>query len=223
MKDLFIPKEIADKLQPELSKTLEHINPVNIDLSELDRPILKTADFKLECKESETRPLTQQEKDFYREKLGCSENLIENATIDENGKIYIKTINESKEGQIGEDGVEYVRRTIEVNGIEVEGVFPQFESAIDIQLPEELIQATDSEQAKFANQELKEKVQSDPDFAMQFNDEQLEQIENGETPDGYTWHHSEEYGEMQLISTEDHQNNRHTGGKAIWGGGKENR
>ncbi|WP_180799061.1 HNH endonuclease, partial [Vibrio parahaemolyticus] len=85
------------------------------------------------------------------------------------------------------------------------------------------IQGTDTEQAKFGNQELKEKVQNDPEFAKQFNDEQLEQIENGDTPDGCTWHHNEEPGKMQLISTEDHQNNRHTGGKAIWGGGKENR
>jgi len=223
MMDLSAIKEIASKLQPELSKMLESIDANSIDLDELDRPILEQKDAKPECEESESRPLTQEEKDHYKEKLGCSEHLIEGATIDEDGKIHLKTINESKEGQIGEDGVEYVRKTIEVNGIEVEGVFPQFESAIDAQLPDELIQTTDSEQAKFANQELKEKVQNDPEFAKQFNDEQLEQIENGDTPDGYTWHHNEEPGKMQLISTEDHQNNRHTGGKAIWGGGKENR
>ncbi|EKO3838861.1 HNH endonuclease [Vibrio antiquarius] len=223
MMDLLAIKEIASKLQPELSKMLESIDANSIDLDELDRPILEQKDAKSECEEGETRPLTQEEKEHYKEKLGCSGHLLESATIDEDGKIHLKTINESKEGQIGEDGVEYVLKTIEVNGIEVEGVFPQFESAIDVQLPDELLQATDSEQAKFANQELKEKVQNDPEFAKQFNDEQLEQIENGDTPDGYTWHHNEEPGEMQLISTEDHQNNRHTGGKAIWGGGKENR
>jgi hypothetical protein len=223
MMDLLAIKEIASKLQPELSKLLESIDANSIDLNELDRPILEQVDAKPECEEGEARPLTQEEKDYYREKIGCSGSLLENATIDENGKIYLKTINESKEGQTGEDGVRYERKTVEINGIEVEGVFPQFESAIDVQLPDELIQATDSEQAKFANQELKEKVQNDSEFAKQFSEEQLDQIKNGETPDGYTWHHSEEYGEMQLISTEDHQNNRHTGGKAIWGGGKENR
>jgi hypothetical protein len=223
MMDLLAIKEIASKLQPELSKLLESIDANSIDLNELDRPILEQVDAKPECEEGEARPLTQEEKDDYREKIGCSGSLLENATIDENGKIYLKTINESKEGQTGEDGVRYERKTVEINGIEVEGVFPQFESAIDVQLPDELIQATDSEQAKFANQELKEKVQNDSEFAKQFSEEQLDQIKNGETPDGYTWHHSEEYGEMQLISTEDHQNNRHTGGKAIWGGGKENR
>lgn len=221
--DLTTIKEIANKLQPELSKTLESIDVRSIDLSELDRPILKLTESTQEFERSECRPLTPEEKDHYREKLGCSENLIENATIDDNGKIYLKTINESKEGQTGEDGVTYERRTVEVNGVEIEGVFPQFDSAIDVQLPEQLIQAKDSAQAEYANQALTEKVNNDPEFAQQFNDEQLEQIKNGDTPDGYTWHHNEEQGKMQLISTEDHQNNRHTGGKAIWGGGKENR
>lgn len=223
MMDLLAIKEIASKLQPELSKMLESIEANSIDLNELDRPILEQVDAKLECEEGEARSLTQEEKDYYKEKLGCSGHLLESAAIDEDGKIHLKTINESKEGQIGEDGVEYVRKTFEVNGIEVEAVFPQFESTIDVQLSDEMLQGTDSEQAKFGNQELKEKVQNDPEFAKQFNDEQLEQIENGDTPDGYTWHHNEEPGKMQLISTEDHQNNRHTGGKAIWGGGKENR
>ncbi|MBL4280602.1 HNH endonuclease [Vibrio fluvialis] len=223
MMDLLAIKEIATKLQPELSKMLESIDANSIDLDELDRPILEQVDTKPECEEGEARPLTQEEKDYYKEKIGCSGSLLENATIDENGKIHLRTINESKEGQTGEDGVIYERKTVEINGVEIEGVFPQFNSAIDVQLPEELIQARDTAQAEYANEALKEKVDSDPEFAKQFNDEQLEQIENGETPDGYTWHHSEEYGEMQLISTEDHNNNRHTGGKAIWGGGKENR
>lgn len=223
MMDLLAIKEIASKLQPELSKLLESIDVNSIDLNELDRPILEQVDAKPECEEGEARPLTQEEKDYYREKIGCSGSLLENATIDENGKIYIKTINESKEGQTGEDGVIYERKTVEINGVEIEGVFPQFNSAIDVQLPEELIQARDTAQAEYANEALKEKVDRDPAFAKQFSNEQLEQIENGETPDGYTWHHNEEPGKMQLISTEDHNNNRHTGGKAIWGGGKENR
>ncbi|GHY18720.1 HNH endonuclease [Vibrio cholerae] len=223
MMDLLVIKEIATKLQPELSKMLESIDANSIDLDELDRPILEQVDTKPECEEGEARPLTHEEKEHYKEKLGCSGHLIEGATIDEDGKIHLRTINESKEGQTGEDGVIYERKTVEINGVEIEGVFPQFNSAIDVQLPEELIQARDTAQAEYANEALKEKVDSDPAFAEQFNDEQLEQIKNGETPDGYTWHHSEEYGEMQLISTEDHNNNRHTGGKAIWGGGKENR
>lgn len=35
------------------------------------------------------------------------------------------------------------------------------------------------------------------------------------TPTGYTWHHSYELGELQLIPTELHKAVQHTGGKAI--------
>ncbi|TOI70893.1 hypothetical protein, partial [Vibrio parahaemolyticus] len=119
----------------------------SIDLDELDRPILEQKDAKPECEEGETRPLTQEEKDHYKEKLGCSDYLIDKATIDEDGKIHLKTRNESKEGQTGEDGVIYERKTVEINGVEIEGVFPQFNSAIDVQLPEELIKAKDTAQA----------------------------------------------------------------------------
>ena len=223
MIDLITVKENTNKLLVELAKKLEGIDQSEIDLNKLDRPILESGCSRFECQESEARPLTQDEKDHYREKLGCSGNLLENATIHENGKIYIKTINEHKEGQKGEDGVTYNRKTVEVNGVKVDGVFPKFDSTIDVQLPEHLIHAKDKEQKNFGNEALKDKIKNDPEFAQKFSDEQLEQINSGETPDGYTWHHNEEYGKLQLVNSEDHQNNRHTGGKAIWGGGKESR
>ena len=116
MMDLLAIKEVASKLQPELSKMLENIDANSIDLDELDRPILEQKDAKSECEEGETRPLTQEEKEHYKEKLGCSGHLLESATIDEDGKIHLKTIKESKEGQIGEGGVIYERKTVEING-----------------------------------------------------------------------------------------------------------
>ena len=64
---------------------------------------------------------------------------------------------------------------------------------------------------------------SDPELEKQFDEEQLEQIENGDTPDGYTWHHNEETGRMQLVDSEIHAKTGHTGGRSIWGGGSENR
>jgi hypothetical protein len=60
-------------------------------------------------------------------------------------------------------------------------------------------------------------------YAKQFTEEQLEQIMNGDTPDGYTWHHNEETGKMQLVKSETHARTGHTGGRAIWGGGSESR
>jgi hypothetical protein len=111
----------------------------------------------------------------------------------------------------------------DADGNDIEGVFPVFDSKFDVQLPEDMYKDTDAQQEKECNRKLKEAVKNDPELAKQFTPEQLEQIENGETPDGYTWHHNEETGKMQLVDTEIHSKTGHTGGRAIWGGGKENR
>ena len=108
-------------------------------------------------------------------------------------------------------------------GEDVEVVVPKFESKFDAQLPEDLEKASDKEQVKECNKQLKEAVENDPDLKEQFTDEQLEQIMDGETPDGYTWHHDAEKGKMQLVDSETHAKTGHTGGRVIWGGGQSNR
>ncbi|MGC6359031.1 HNH endonuclease [Bisgaard Taxon 45] len=121
-------------------------------------------------------------------------------------------------------GVQFQEKTV-VNkeGEKVVGVFPIFESICDVQIPEDMHQASDKEQFAECNAQLKEKVNEDPELRGKFTEEQLEQIENGDTPDGYTWHHNEETGKMQLVDSSIHAKTGHTGGKAIWGGGSENR
>ena len=37
------------------------------------------------------------------------------------------------------------------------------------------------------------------------------------TPSGYTWHHHQETGRMQLVNTQIHRQTGHTGGYSIWG------
>jgi hypothetical protein len=123
-----------------------------------------------------------------------------------------------------ETGVPFKEKTVtDAEGNEVTGVFPEFDSEFDAQLPEELEQASDKEQFDECNKQLKEAVENDPELAKKFTPEQLEQIKNGDTPDGYTWHHNEEKGKMQLVDSETHAKTGHTGGKVIWGGGSENR
>ena len=51
----------------------------------------------------------------------------------------------------------------------------------------------------------------------------MELILDGETPDGYTWHHDAEVGKMQLVESDIHMKTGHTGGRTVWGGGNENR
>ena len=137
----------------------------------------------------------------------------------------ITCINERYSGENHpETGVPYVEKTVkDADGNEVVGVFPQFDSEFDAQLPESMLQESDSKQFSEANRQLKEKYDSDPEFASKFNERQRDDIENGRTPYGYVWHHNEETGKMQLVDYDPHERTRHTGGKAIWGGGRENR
>lgn len=147
------------------------------------------------------------------------------SSIDEYSPRTISTRNEGLEGHNHpETGVPYERKVVKTDtGEEVEGVFPQFESKIDIQLPEELEQASDNKQFAECNRQLKEKCDKDPEFCKQFTDDQLDDINYGQTPEGYTWHHSEEKGKMQLVKYDTHMKTGHTGGRSIWGGGTENR
>lgn len=123
-----------------------------------------------------------------------------------------------------ETNVPFKEKTVEnAQGEQVTGVFPEFESTFDALLPEEMYQSSDKVQFDECNKQLKEAVENNSELKEKFSDEQLEQIENRDTPDGYTWHHHEESGKMQLVDTETHSKTGHTGGKAIWGGGSENR
>lgn len=136
----------------------------------------------------------------------------------------IKCRNEDLEGkEHPETGVPFEKRQVEVDGKQYEVVAPRFESTYDAQLPEDKLKSTDREQFKECNSQLKEAVANDPELREKFDEEQLEQIENGDTPDGYTWHHDVDAGKMQLVDTETHQKTGHTGGRSIWGGGSDYR
>lgn len=169
------------------------------------------------------RYLSDDEKERYKNELNCSDNFLNDAYIDSDGVLHVKTINEGKEGTMGENGVLYERKTVVINGIKVEGVFPKFDSKFTTDLPSEMYSDSDAKQFKYCNDKLKEAVENDPELAKQFTPEQLEQIKNGDTPSGYTWHHNEEAGKIELVYSYDHSVNRHTGGKSIWGGGQSNR
>jgi len=138
-------------------------------------------------------------------------------------KYDLHTRNECLEGdQHPITGVSFERKTVvDAKGNEVSGVFPKFESKFDLTLQEDKLQATDSEQFSECNKQLKDAIKEDSKLSENFTPDQLEQIENGDTPDGYTWHHNEELGKMQLADSDIHAGTGHTGGKSIWGGGTE--
>lgn len=149
---------------------------------------------------------------------------------EENSEVicYLITKNETLEGDIHPmTGVPFERKIVETQDGLVEGVFPKFESKFDAEIPGEMDQATDYSQFKACNRQLYDYLQENPEAAEKFTDVQLEQIEDGlkdgSAPDGYTWHHSEETGKIQLVDSEVHAMTGHTGGRSVWGGGTENR
>ena len=180
-------------------------------------------------------PSSELGKNFETEKLNKSEIVLQQMEIIkttslENLKLIndeitkISTRNESLEGSVHpETGVPFVKKTVEINGEKIEVVVPEFKSVYDIQLPDELCEASDRNQFDECNRQLKDAIEKDPELKKKFTDEQLQQIMDGETPDGFTWHHDVEKGKMQLVDSETHAKTGHTGGKSIWGGGSDNR
>ena len=120
-------------------------------------------------------------------------------------------------------GVPFERQTIEHEGKKIEGVFPKFEATAEVRLPGESYLESDAKQFNICNADLKQQIEHNPELKNKFDSKQLEQIEYGRTPSGYTWHHHQEPGRMQLISTDVHDKTAHTGGRSIWGGGSSYR
>ena len=172
-----------------------------------------------EYDEDGTRELTEDEKQELKDKLGWSDEKLRKCTIDENGVIHYRTDRCDLEGKTSENGVPYERRTIEINGVKIEGVFPKFDSAFDTELSPDNYKS--KAYAKECNAKLKEAIENDPELKSKFTPEQLKDIEEGRTPSGYVWHHNEEPGKMQLVKREDHDRAiggaAHTGGSSLWG------
>lgn len=191
-----------------------------MDIRELDKP-LSYADH---TENKESRPLNDEEATSVKEKTGWTDQQIKKCTIDKDGVIHYKCDNEELEGKIHEQsGVPYLRKAIDVNGLKVEVVVPEFVSIFDAQLPEDLLKESNPRQFNECNRQLKEAIDNDPNLRSKFTEEQMEDIFDGKTPEGYTWHHDVEAGKMQLVETAKHDRTQggaaHTGGKAIWGGG----
>jgi hypothetical protein len=139
----------------------------------------------------------------------------------------IPTLNEDLAGSTHpETKIPYNEKTVEgANAEKIEGVFPDFSehTVFDTQLPDDLHLETDKKQSDYCNDKLTEAYDSGDLDTDKFSESQIEQIKNGDKPDGYTWHHNEEKGKMELVPTNIHSKTGHTGGKSIWGGGASNR
>lgn len=144
---------------------------------------------------------------------------------DGGGMEHIDTRNQELAGQEHpETGVPYEHCSVTLeDGKAYDVVAPRFESRFDVVLNREDYERSDYLQSRACNEKLQEAVQTDPELASRFSGDQLEQIRNGDTPKGYTWHHDVYPGQLQLVDSSVHAITRHTGGRVLWGGGKENR
>ncbi|SMO95181.1 HNH endonuclease [Melghirimyces algeriensis] len=100
-----------------------------------------------------------------------------------------------------------------------ENGFPDFEQWVvaEVQLPNDKIVGSHGTQLSLSTDLLKEKY---PDWEKRFNlpPSTKDDLKSGKgSPEGYTWHHHQDTGRMQLIPRDVHQRARHTGGHAIWG------
>lgn len=160
------------------------------------------------------------------------ETHVEASTIDHtdmpnnDGNIhYIETRNDDLAGQYHpETGVEFESKIVTLpSGDVIEGVFPVFDSEYTATIPQSMYLESDEVQFNVANDQLANAIKHDPSLRVEFTKEQIAQIYAGETPDGYTWHHSEEPGKLELVDEEIHANTGHTGGRELWGGGSDYR
>ena len=106
----------------KISKNMEKI----CDIKEVDKPIAQII--------KEVRELKEEEIEKFKEILGWPEEKFKKCTIDEDGIIHFRTDRCDLEGKMSENGVPYIRKTIEINGVKIEGVFPKFKSAFDTSL-----------------------------------------------------------------------------------------
>lgn len=169
---------------------------------------------------NELKALSPEQKETFAQKLNYSLEKIGDFKIDEKGILHYDTINHEFEGKIVENGVPYFKKQVEINGVKIEGVFPKFKAEYETMLPPDKMRNTNY--TEICNKDLKAVIENDPKLRESFSSKQVQDIEEGKTPDGYVWHHNEEPGRMQLVKQDDHEGARHTGGSFLWGPGAGN-
>lgn len=171
-----------------------------------------------EVKETDsTRELTEEEKEHFRENK-IPENLIESIYVDAEGNYRIKSRNQELEGKKHpETDVIFVDKTLMIADREVHIVVPEFPSVFECEIDSEKWESGDDKVFKDCTEKLRDYLEEHPEMKEMFNEQQLEQIEKGEPYiKGYTWHHTEVPGKMQLVETKIHAHTGHTGGNSIW-------
>lgn len=137
----------------------------------------------------------------------------------------IQSINELYEGTVHPvTGVAFERTELLVGDETISDVFPVFEAAFTARIEPEAYLLTDEEHHALANEQLYNAIEQDAAIGeiIGLTDEDKAALKNGQTPAGYTWHHHEQPGVLQLVNAQIHAQTEHIGGRVIWGGGLQN-
>jgi len=133
--------------------------------------------------------------------------------------IPITTRNMGLDGSVSDNGVAFERRTADlVEGLTVEGVFPDFESRHHVDLGSSANNLSLHEQFSACRADLQDHMYDNPDIleGITFGAMERMDLPQGYTPEGFTWQHNPETGSFDLVSKDDHAVG-HTGGNALWG------
>jgi len=96
--------------------------------------------------------------------------------------------------------------------------FPKFKSYYTVKLRRRNYRKTRAQHFYIANKMLYKNVCSSSRVRAKFTKSQIKAMSQGETPNGYTWHHHQDAGVLQLVDEDIHSKTKHDGGYSIWGG-----
>lgn len=132
---------------------------------------------------------------------------------------YVRTTNQHlKNKRHPKSGVKFIEKKVEYSdGTKIRPVVPKFDYVVEFKLPDQLLKADRSVHNKWLNNKLLNKIEMDDKYRAKFTADQIVDIENGKTPRGLTWHHSEKEGMVQLVNAKTHKETGHTGGNRLWG------
>ena len=136
----------------------------------------------------------------------------------------MNTLNQDLAGNIHpKTGVPFNRKIVELpDGTKIEGVFPEFPSFYDFQMPKEyfnpdgIIELSDAKQFKIVIDSAAKKMEVDPGFKKLFSTQQQEMFKMGILPKEFTIHHAEDIGKYQIVDRMEHANTAHHGGALFY-------
>jgi len=96
--------------------------------------------------------------------------------------------------------------------------FPIFKSYYTVKLQCKDYRKSRQRHFDIANKKLYEEICSNRKLRAKFSKKQIIELQKGETPSGYTWHHHQDAGVLELVDSKIHAKTSHVGGYSIWGG-----